>query len=68
MTTRMIKRMNKELRSLQTKITKLGAFIGTVTFHNMEAPAQLLLRKQYSAMLDYENYLGKRIDYYNNLR
>ena len=64
----MIKRMNKEFRDLQSKITKLEAFISSVTFVNMEAPAQLLLRKQYSAMLDYENYLGKRINYYNNLR
>lgn len=64
MTVRMIKRMKKELRDLQSKIKKLEAFIDTVTFHNMESPAQLLLRNQYSAMLDYEHYLGKRIDYY----
>lgn len=67
MTVRMIKKLNKELSALQAKITKLELFIETETFHNMEAPAQFLLRKQYSAMLDYENYLGKRIDYYNGL-
>ena len=64
MTVRMLKRMNKELRDLQSNIKKLEAFIDTVTFHNMEAPAQLLLRNQYRAILDYEHYLGKRIDYY----
>ena len=64
MTVRMLKRMNKELRYLQSKIYKLEAFMDTVTFHNIEAPAQLLLRRQYEAMLDYEHYLCKRIDYY----
>ncbi len=55
-------RVIKELDELKDKITKLGVFICTITYAELEIIEQHLLRRQQRTMIEYARILNERIE------
>lgn len=60
-------RLSKEINNLINKINKLGDFIRTNAFYNLDRINKDLLYEQYHAMLTYLQVLGKRAEI-NNIK
>lgn len=54
-------RVIEEKRELDSKLTKLSAFIGGETFKTLDADEQQRMHAQARAMQDYSEILGERI-------
>jgi len=62
MTDQHIQRTIEEYRELDTRLTKLRAFMETPKFASLEVVAQSLLAQQKAAMADYHFTLRQRLD------
>ena len=59
-------RVVEEKKELDNKVEKLNVFIGSDKFDAVGIDEQNRMRNQLSAMVDYSNILGERIENFTN--
>lgn len=57
-------RVVEEHTDLEQKIERLGAFVGTPTYHALNQAEQYLLRRQLLSMTEYRDILAARIAHF----